>query len=163
MSAFVVNKEHIDLIVSTMIELKVYVRNPLGGDSYNYAAEWSADDLGRVLWGQNVKSVQGRYPAEQFADDYRDVSAYTFKRYHGLKWGPIGTLVSSLDYQCCDADDWETTLAFHYLTKLNEYLVKKLPGTGEAPGGAYPDKLDAFCAPGMVSLLDLATRAKRKA
>lgn len=80
MSAIFVSKHDIDLLVSAMRKLKSHVRV---GTRYDCADRIEPNDLGHILWSENVKSLRYRYPTDR--DDHRafdrEVAAYSFTEY----------------------------------------------------------------------------------
>jgi hypothetical protein len=60
MSAFVVSKHHIDLLVSAAIEQSVSVK--FGNfTAFETATEDNAQAIGAMLWAENMRSVVYRY------------------------------------------------------------------------------------------------------
>jgi len=145
MSAMFVSKHDIDLLVSAMREFGAYVRIV---DRHDRADRFNADDLGRLLWAENVGSLQHRYPTDR--DDHRafdrEVSAYVFRCYCNLKPGPIGQLAEFYEYQACEHPDWRASDAFFALCGLRVELVKRLPGADDAPWGVANEADIAYFA-----------------
>jgi hypothetical protein len=125
MSAFVVSKRDIDAVVTVALEQNFSNR--------------PANELGKLLWLENVKSVAYRYgmPARH-ADEHHgylaDVNAYAFEPCP-LSDGAASKIVHCLDYQSCEHDEWPTSEA----GKLVNALIAKLPSGGpdydKAPWG----------------------------
>ena len=147
MSAIFVAKHDIDLLVSAIRELKSHVR--LQG-RHDRADRIDPDDLGKMLWSENVKSLRCRYPTDR--DEHRafdrEVLAYAFTEYPGVKPGPIGSLADFYDYQTCEHPAWRDSDAFFAMCELRVELVKRLPGAASAPWGVT-DATDiaGFAAP----------------
>ena len=138
MSAMFVSKHDIDLLVSAMREFGSATRI---GDRYDRADRINPGDLGRVLWAENVKSLRHRYPTDR--DEHRafdrEVSAYIFTPYHGLKPGPIGRLAEFYEYHTCEHPEWRASDAFFALCGLRVELLNRLPGVDDAPWGVAED------------------------
>jgi len=85
MSAFVVDQEHIDELVSAAIDLEIRARlvTDRGCRQVNHE---NASDFGRLLWAENVRSVIHRYRlsgTEEAAEYEAAVEAYRFT------WRPV--------------------------------------------------------------------------
>ncbi len=102
MSAYVVRRSHIDALVRTAIDGPAAVEGspPREGSGrwhrwtvyhdhdhdHGYEVSWqTADNIGRMLWTENVASVAYRYPADEPTNrpgplDFSDaeVEAYTY-------------------------------------------------------------------------------------
>lgn len=77
MSAFVLSSSHIDVLVSEAIDLGLSTAN-----------HKKADELGRLLWPENLCSVVGRYRLNGTSEESvyeEDVAAYLFRHYSGLR------------------------------------------------------------------------------
>ena len=109
MSAYVVEKELIDKLVSAAIDA-------------GFFGEDKATAKGQMLWRENVVSVAYRYnlatrdPAE-LAEYNGDVEAYTFQ-FRAYEDEDIDKGIDCLDYQSCEHDGWETSEAHAFLGDL---------------------------------------------
>ena len=147
MSAIFVSKHDIDLLVSAMRELRSHVR--LEG-RHDRADRLDPNDLGRMLWSENVKCLRFRY--RTCRDDHRafdgQVTAYSFTEYGDIKPGPIGCLADFYDYQACEHPNWRDSDAFFAVCELRVELVKRLPDAGNAPWGVADESdIASFAAP----------------
>ena len=133
MSIFV-SKPDIDLLVSAMRELGSQVR--IDG-RYDRADRIDPDALGRLLWGENIKSLRCRYPTDRDAHRAHDceVEAYAFNEHRGVRPGPIGCLANFYDHQTCEHPAWRDSDAFFAISELRVELVRRLPGAECAPWG----------------------------
>lgn len=169
MSAFVVNRDHIDLLVTGGLlygrpsdRLRWHFGNPGRVAELN---EETADATGAMLLAENVRSVRYRYP-----DDSRDelpgsfdmFTPYTFRATHDVDRRPaLGLLFEALDcydYQSCESDDWRATEAFAYCEALRDRISREVPGRGDGwdwtrPADWQPSRL--------ISLTSLIPRAPR--
>lgn len=151
MSAFVVSKQHIDALVRAGIRPRdhLFWYHPRPSREAP-AAEWgkarhalgadTADEIGAMLWAENVKSVRHRYPNNDGnsmpgpisftpgeADAYHLPSnARTFE--------PVAILkaISGYEYQTCEHPGWEDSQAHAFCEVLRDTMIRCLPGYEEA-------------------------------
>ena len=131
MSAFIVSPEHIQQIVTWA---KRHDSLP-----YNVTPEEAA----KVLAEANIASVEYRYPdligssvraflSLESNEEYVKACQEEFA-------GPLPTatgvikLINSLDYQSCEREDWEESLAYQYLNRLRTLATYNLPGYSDQP------------------------------
>jgi hypothetical protein len=151
MSAMFVSKDDIDLLVSAMREFRSHVRPK---ERHDRADRVDPNDLGRMLWSENVKSLRSRYPTCR--DDYRafdnQAAVYAFTEYASIKPGPIGCLADFYDYQVCEHSAWRDSDAFFAIAELRVELVKRPPGARNAPWGVADERdIGKFAASAPVS------------
>jgi hypothetical protein len=118
MSAFVVSKAHIDCLVHAFVTDK-------------YAPAFvDADKLGAMLWTENYRSVNYRYP-----DRDASVPAYTYRP--SRITDPVAVLkqIACYEYQACERPDWETSEAFKLCARLRTIAINRLPGYEAAAWG----------------------------
>jgi hypothetical protein len=142
MSAFVVSKEHIDAIVAAAMpsgaqEGCYWYR----GGNGKYADYTNADEIGRMLWDECVRSVSYRYPDNDplpggayFDDGTPESEAYVFPLLKAPKLEPVAALkaIQCYEYQSCEHPGWDTSEAKTFCSYLIEHLIQKLPGYAEA-------------------------------
>ncbi len=153
MSAFVVEKELIDFLLSFMAssrDAQVFVRSRTHWvrDWYAIAdhatGEREIDRIGHILHAENVRSVNHRYRQDDRPDDYR------FEE-HGAALALQGTALAAqlvkavdcLDYQSCETNDWEQSDAWRILQDIRARIWKTVPGFVAAYDAAKwgaPDK-----------------------
>ena len=110
MSAWIVSKKHIDLLVAAAKN-----RHP--------------DALGQMLWAENHKSVNYRY------GEKRPTPPYTFTP----PTEPIDQIlllkqIHCYDYQSCEHDGWERSEAYKLCKKLEAACLAALPpGVEDSP------------------------------
>ena len=138
MSAWIVSRAHIDVLVQGLAESEI-------------VTHLDPDELGRVLWRENLASVAYRYPGDTGDGDrpgptsFRDehVETYTYRRptqkidHLGLLWA-----VACYGYQSCEHPDWESSDAAKWATTLRTNLGRVLGSeelTGERPWGYDED------------------------
>lgn len=122
MSAWIVSKEHVDLIVTAMVDENLI---PLG---------MTPNDVGQELWCENYASVNHRYSEDDLAD------GYVWRRHDAptIPCAPVGVLLKQihcLEYQSCEHPRWETCRARGWLRSLEGNLMSYVPGYNDAPWG----------------------------
>jgi len=159
MSAFTVNKEHIDALVQAAL----WIPGPQHpGDScnagltynwpdadpelfkregyeawaidaqsrYHDARQDTPDRLGQMLWGENHRSVNHRYQENHIEPLYS---------YQPLPGEPDPVIVikaiSCYEYQTCEHEGWETSEAHAFCKALRNKMINALPGYDAAPWG----------------------------
>jgi hypothetical protein len=148
MSAFVLSKKHIDLMVKTAVE-GPRDRDPQsmwnwGGfnmlSTLGYA---SANKFGQALVDENLKSIHYRYP-DTVADPSGTpgpIKRYYEKRYKFKEYPFALTCVEMLkaiacyEYQTCEHDEWKDSQVYKACQTLTETVVSSLPGYDAAPWG----------------------------
>lgn len=131
MSAFIVSPEHIQQIVTWA---RRYDSLP-----YNVTPEEAA----KVLAEANIASVEYRYPDLIGSSVRAFLSLESNEEYvkecQEEFAGPLPTatgvikLINSLDYQSCEREDWEESLAYQYLNRLRTLATYNLPGYSDQP------------------------------
>ncbi len=153
MSAWVVSKTHIDLLVTAGLVLpgRAVVNSNLnwysqGPNPHHLGTldHTNADEVGVMLWAENYRSVDKRYPG---ADDKGDLpgpegftGATTLTYQHTMIPGVIDPVVvlkaiGCYEYQSCEHDEWPTSPAFAYCRALEKHAIQLLPGYDAAPWG----------------------------
>ncbi len=141
MSAYLVNKEHIDYLVGAMM---YQCAHSTGG--YFFGGRWvmlKAGDhdalakCGQMLWSTNEASVDERYPAEDGTPPeppikYGKWGGSVFQHYD-----PVQVIKSAhcLDYQSCELDDWKKTEAYAFCEQLIRAACDRLEGYDAAQWG----------------------------
>jgi hypothetical protein len=100
LSAFVVDKAHIDTLTNAAIQLLVIKPS-------------EAESLGQLLWDENQRSVNYKYGENEEVTEYeRDVFDAPFH--------PIAILcvLRAYEYQAEETADWEETEAFTWCEKI---------------------------------------------
>ena len=127
MSAFVVDTDTIDYLVTAARLWR------LAADGYlpDATRDLTDSELGKILLDENVRSVNHRYRETETAPAYvyRPVPVVAIDAAAVLK------SVQCVDYQSCETDDWETTLAYRVLKAIESGAIAHLPGYGAAPWG----------------------------
>jgi len=162
MSAFIVSKAHIDALVDAAIasqsdRLSWYDTDITGlwGDCGSYE-EYSAilashrheatieevDRIGRMLWGENLKSVQARYPDDASGDrpgpiglTDDDIESYTHGLFYMRRPLPAVAVLKAIncyEYQSCEHGGWPRSEAKYFCDALKERMIRRLPGYDDA-------------------------------
>jgi hypothetical protein len=110
MSAYVVDKETIDQLVSAAIDARFTTLD-------------DATSYGQTLWRENVISVAYRYSlaqcnAAELAEYEGDVEAYEYTPQAAPDTRGIIDAIDNLDYQSCEHDGWQASDAYAQLGKL---------------------------------------------
>lgn len=110
MSAYVVEKDLIDQLVSAAIDAKLCTMD-------------EATRYGQTLWRENVISVAHRYQlatrnAIELAEYEGDVEAYEYEPQAAPDTRHIIEAIDCLDYQSCEHDGWPTSDAWVQLHNL---------------------------------------------
>jgi hypothetical protein len=118
-SAFIVDKSCIDLLVRGLAETEVVV-------------DTEPTEIGRVLWRENMHSVWYRYPGTQERDsDYpgpvdftaSSVDAYTYTRPDGpLDYSHLAKEARSYVYNACEHPGWVNSKAREWTAMLLDAL-----------------------------------------
>jgi hypothetical protein len=133
MSAFIVSNEHINALVSYMVTKQISYWNE---QERVPVTRFNAEEVGRILLNENVRSVNHRYHGEIEEDEKNASCAYTF-RYRPMPISAVQIIkaVHCLDYQSCETDDWETTLAYKICQRILSTACCNLPGYEQAKWG----------------------------
>jgi hypothetical protein len=132
MSAFIVNKDLIDLLVTVAVEGGTHtkgLRFYYEGNLYNYSAV-DADELGQILTQQNYDSVNYRY------QESTEVETYVYKRIKNvggdtgafIPWGHVLRALSCYEYQSCETPDWNQSVAYTICQAIRSKVCNRLGG-----------------------------------
>jgi len=88
------------------------------------------DLLATILYRENVRSVQHRYPNDSFESPER----LMIGRYRRQIADPVQLLkmCQCLDYQSCETTEWEQSTAYKILQSIISAAIGDLPGYREA-------------------------------
>lgn len=136
MSAWIVTKAHIDLLVEALFKYEVVLQADL--------AHVSPTEIGKLLWRENHRSINYRYEERKRTPRYSHSSAticYTWE----YRWPAqplqvtLGTVrevvrqpyvvlkqAGCYRYQSCERPDWERSTARGLITRLGESVCKSL-------------------------------------
>jgi hypothetical protein len=112
MSAWIVGRNHLDLLITAAV-------------AWGLTRREHADETGRMLWRENLASVAHRYLGDCDGQrpgpaDFRDrhVDTYRFRPYPG-RVAPevVATAAACLAYQSCDHPGWPTSAAYSWVAR----------------------------------------------
>lgn len=116
MSMFIVSRNHIDHLVTAIGVAELTTMSP--------------DELGRMLWNENLESAKFRYPNDGDGErpgpiDFRDsdVVTYTWTRTPVLTGGILKAALRSYAYQACEHPAWKDSEACRLVEKRSDELA----------------------------------------
>lgn len=120
MSAWIVSKAHIDALVQSMIVERVI-------------SPADANDVGRELWRENLRSVAYRYPNDGDGErpgpiDFRDSHVEGY-RFAGIE-APLDELciwkqTACYDYESCEHPDYLLSEACNHVSRLADRIAAR--------------------------------------
>ena len=129
MSAYIVDDDHIDALVTFCIDHKLRYRH--NGVSL-WIHEDNAEAVGRILLDANVASVHHRYEGRIDDDEKNAAANYRFKRFvPGISLMQAICGVRCLDYQSCEHPSWELSTAWRICQSITDHAIARLPGADE--------------------------------
>lgn len=158
MSAFIVSKGHIRFLVEAAGRLS---RDPVSWyydgrrrSLSRFIKKESADtltpnELGALLWEENVKSVDHRYSEENGVGAYQHVRS-------SLPIDPVQVFASlrCYEYQSCEHEDWETSEAKAICDAIKDAAIRALPGSDDTEWGV-PEAWENEDGNKVIALTDL--------
>ena len=147
MSAWVVDKKHIDLLITAGLMFpQMRMRNTYQEwtrDNHHVRlTDENADAIGGQLWAENYTSVKSLYGVTDDSEDVpgpadfeaTQVLTYTFTRVPGTL-DPVVVLkaLDCYEYQSCEHDGWKTSGAHEFCEVLRSVAISILPGYDDAP------------------------------
>jgi len=142
MSAYVVNKRHIDALVTGALgsngRFDWNVED--AGEQFGWRQmrlDWTnADEVGAMLWNENVRSVRFRYPndaGDELPGPYGftpgDADAYTLAPLaEPLTPEELMLAIHGFEYQSCEHEGWRKSDAFAFCRALEREAMRRLPG-----------------------------------
>ena len=126
MSAYVEEKEHIDLLVWAAGHLLPYYDAPEmtleGGVKANPAIDRGRNQIGQVLWDTNRESVAYRY------NETPDMVMYSYTPPRaGFSIGEVIKAIRGYKYQSCEHPEWKESIAAKWCDDLFHALVSEMP------------------------------------
>lgn len=111
MSARIVEMEDIDMLVSWSVKQGLLEKMGVSGP----------DELGQVLHDENVRSVNYRYDESTVPDRYQ----HTPMAVEDVSDETINSLIGTLDYQCCETSDWNSSRANECLSFMEHDMLPR--------------------------------------
>ena len=128
MSAYLVSKKHIDVLTDFIIKMAVRSDAP--------------DNVGRILWGENLESVANRYPSIKSGDlpgqDRADEEIIRYKFQKPDREYSIPEIIKAvhcLDYQSSEHSGWNKSVAQKILRDTLRCASRLVDGYEEAKWG----------------------------
>jgi hypothetical protein len=151
MSAFVVDSEHIDALLTAALHysrshggFRWYVGRGDEMKTHQLLSGDNEDAVGAMLIAENRRSVGYRYSTERELPGPIDTSKLDDYTYHHLIGYPdpliVLKAVACYRYQSCETPDWEDSDAFAFCTALEHLAINQLPGYDDAPGWSIADR-----------------------
>ncbi len=141
MSAYVVDREHVDLMVRLALEGPAGVA--VGPDAAWHAPRSlsaDADELGALLVAECVASVAHRYGEDPAAGalpgpaDAYYLRPYAYRRpAHRLTVAEGLKAIDGYEYQSCEHPGWEGSAVRALCDELRRALARRVPGYDAAP------------------------------
>jgi len=133
MSAFVVGNDHINALLNWAIHHQVSYYLPATKERVQITA-FSATEVGQILLDANERSVGIRYPDDhEMPRGHSEAFAFKLCGLPRLKSAvQIIKACHCLDYQCCEADDWEGTIAHRIMSAILSAATHEVPGYAAA-------------------------------
>lgn len=143
MSAFVVNKSHINAIIQAGLNVRYKPftwYHKQDGELKQYKLTSStADEVGQMLIDECVHSVRYRYEDSELSDLPGPINAeylmpFVWKPFVRMPT-PIEAIkaIHCLEYQSCEHPEWNTSNAHDFCQALRNTLEGQIPGWDEAP------------------------------
>lgn len=150
MSAWIVDRNHLDLLLTAAIDWDVITAD-------------QADAIGRMLWKENLTSVAYCYPHDRDGDRPgpdgfrdRDVDTYQHRPYPGrIDPEVVATAAHSLRYQSCGHPGWLDSTAMQWLNRLHQLATDRIPAYLAEYGPVDPRR-QAPSEDGWYTLTDLS-------
>src|SRR4051812_48937950 len=105
MSAFIVEDDHIHALVTYAADKRLSYWDPIAENHINVSAR-NAQEVGRILMDENVRSVNYRYRESE------NLGLYRYQHFATpLTAIEVIKACDCLDYQSCETPNWEETIA----------------------------------------------------
>jgi hypothetical protein len=161
MSAFIVDNRHIDAIVTYAIAKRVRYFNPNNSrrEQWIEITARNAEEIGRILLDENVRSVAHRYENRINEDERNAAAIYAYRPFPT----PLAAVefikaCKCLEYQSCETNDYETTLAYRILRACAESATNDLRGYEKAPWEISDQSMAGLQHAGQITLTSLIRR-----
>jgi hypothetical protein len=150
MSAFIVGHDHIDALLSFAMQRDTYgsVRYYIKDTHTSVEiTKQNATEIGRILLTENERSIYHRYPDVKPGKDENkpgtwgeDAETYKFKPWpltSPLSAVSILKACDCFDYQACETDDYEQSLAHTIINAIRKRAIHRVPGYDDAQGWEF--------------------------
>ena len=135
MSAYIMNEDEINTIVGYFLKPHNFGVHGTGlwtkiGDKYDYMNHENAREVGKILFDENVRSVENRYKSNENNE-------YRFRFVANAHKRPVGNIAGALDcleYQSSETDDYRQSNAWDIVCDMRKQLLKEVAEENE---GSY--------------------------
>lgn len=112
------------------------------GQLYGMRGPALASAYANILYAANIRSVSVRYPNDKYDElpgpiEKPDEITVTHRHTNHVNWvlEPVQILkmCDCLEYQSCEAEDWEQTTAYNLLHQIRKAAIRALQGYEDAP------------------------------
>jgi hypothetical protein len=106
-------------------------------EEYDPRIQWyDGQQIGAILHCENVRSLGARYGSNA-AESWDLAAPYIFRQVAATEIDPVVVLksIACLQYQSCEADDYEKTIAYALLMRIERAAIRAIPGYEAAPWG----------------------------
>jgi hypothetical protein len=137
MSAYIVDHDHVDALLSYAIEHDVRYVVPDTSALVAITLQ-TASEIGRILLDENERSVRHRYPDcdvnELPGTIGQNAASYKFRGWPARAPLTILKACDGYDYQACETDDYRHSLAREIIDSIRGYAIRRPPGYADGPG-----------------------------
>lgn len=127
MSAYIMHEDEINTIVGYFLKPHNFNVHGTGawlkiGDRYENLNAENAREVGKILFDENVRSVESRYNSNEKHE-------YRFRFIANASKRPVGNIAGALDcleYQSCETDDYHQSNAWEIMGMLRKELLKEI-------------------------------------
>ena len=120
MSAWIVDKGHIDILVNATLKAAVLDTDPT-------TRQEVANEFGTRLWRENVRSVNYRYNERKRTPKYE--AELTDAE---LRPEDVLAAIHCYQYQACERPDWKRSWAYRAMAVLEGYIESQYPEAAAA-------------------------------
>lgn len=146
MSAFVVSHDHIDALMTFAKDKRLL--DSLAYHVNHGTEKLSPTDIGRVLLAENIRSVLHRYPDCDESDmpgkgneEAINYQFRPFQQFYRMQHPQVVAWVlkacACFDYQSCETDDYESSIAHKIIRAIEARAINALPHYESAPWGIH--------------------------
>lgn len=138
MSAYVVDKVHIDVMVRAGLNVRYKPMGWYHGGKHHKLTYENADQVGQMLIDECVRSVGDRYGNDKVTELPGPNNAYWLIPYKYEDRPMIPDAVTMLkvigcyEYQSCECEDWQQSEAWAFCDSLKGAQYNRLPGWDDA-------------------------------
>jgi hypothetical protein len=139
MSAFVVNKSHINAMLQGAFSVRYQPFSWYHDGKHHQLTNDNADEIGQMLLDECIKSVSYRYADDKVTDLPGPTNGSYLVPFQHHPMGKIPTPVELIKithcymYQSCEHDEWKENSAKAFCDALISSATNKLPGYDAAP------------------------------